>query len=174
MERKVEHKVNGDLHQRIQYYHRLCLLAVVSSNFSIPLDIRFQQNGETEVACSLQLVRELVDRLGRRFLDVLVADALYLQTPFVRAVEALGLDWVITLKDNQPDLLAEAQRVTAGQAPHLPALDQPDQVQLWSAPQLDWPAADRDINVVKSVRRIPAIASKFRRMLGASASSKKP
>jgi hypothetical protein len=28
----------------------------------------------------------------------------------------LGLEWVITLKENQPDLLAEAQRLTGGQA----------------------------------------------------------
>jgi hypothetical protein len=38
----------------------------------------------------------------RRFLDLLVADTLYLQTPFVGAVEDLGLHWVINLKDNQP------------------------------------------------------------------------
>jgi hypothetical protein len=44
------------------------------------------------VACSLTLLQQLVELLGRRFLDVLVADAIYLQTPFVRAIEALGLD----------------------------------------------------------------------------------
>lgn len=151
MERKVEHKGNGELREDIQYYHRLCLVTVVSSNFPIPLGLRFQKNGETEVACSLALLQQLVERLGRRFLDVLVADAIYLQTPFVRAIEELGLDWVITLKENQPDLLAEAQRVTAGQAPHPPAAEQPDELQLWYAPHLDWPVAERDIHVVKTV-----------------------
>lgn len=155
MERKVQHKVEGELREDIQYYHRLCLLTVVSSGFPIPLGIRFQKNGETEVACSLALLQQLVQRLGRRFLDVLVADAIYLQTPCVEAIEALGLDWVITLKDNQPDLLAEAQRVTATQSPHPPAAEQSDELQLWYAPQLDWPVADRDIQVVKTVRRHP-------------------
>lgn len=155
LERKIEHKVNGELREDIQYYHRLCLVTVVSSGFPIPLGIRFQKNGETEVACSLALLQQLVQRLGRRFLDVLVADAIYLQTPGVQALEALGLDWVITLKENQPDLLAEAQRVTATQAPHPPAADQSDELQLWYAPQLDWPVADRNIQVVKSVRRHP-------------------
>ncbi len=108
MERKVEHKVEGELRQDIQYYHRLCLLTIVSSDFPIPLGIRFQKNGETEVACSLALLQQLVERLGRRFLDVLVADAIYLQTPFVSALQALGLSWVMTPKENQPDLLAEA------------------------------------------------------------------
>ena len=48
MERKVEHKVEGELRQDIQYYHRLCLLTIVSSGFPIPLGIRFQKNGETD------------------------------------------------------------------------------------------------------------------------------
>ena len=43
---------------------------------------------------------------------LLVGDALYLQTPFVGAVEDLGLDWVINLKENQPELLAETERLT--------------------------------------------------------------
>ena len=40
------------------------------------------------------------------------ADALYLQPPFVQASESLGLEWVINLKDNQPDLAAEAELLT--------------------------------------------------------------
>jgi hypothetical protein len=152
MERKVQHKVNGEMHEQLQYYHRICLVTVVSGGFPIPLGIRFQKDGESEVACSLTLLQELIQRLGRRFLDVLVADALYLQTPFVRAIEALGLDWVMTLKDNQPDLLAEAQRTTATQALHPLAADQSAELQLWYVPQLDWPVAGRDVTVVKTVR----------------------
>ena len=73
MEREVEHKVNGELRKDIQYYHRLCLATVVSSDFAIPLGLRFQKKGETEVACSLALLQDLVQHLGRRFADVLVA-----------------------------------------------------------------------------------------------------
>jgi len=43
-----------------------------------------------------------------------VANALYLRTPFVKALKAQGWGWVINLKDNQPELLAEAQRTTGG------------------------------------------------------------
>jgi hypothetical protein len=80
---------------------------------------------------------------------------MYLQTPCVSALEALGLHWVITRKENQPDLLAEAQRITATSAPYPPAADQSDELQLWYAPPLDWPVADRNIHVVKTVRRHP-------------------
>ena len=116
LERKVTHKVDGELREDIQYYHRLCAVVVVSSALPIPLGIRFQQPGETEVACTLALLQELQRSLGRRFFDLLVADALYLQTPFVQAIEAMGLDWVINLKDNQPELSAEAEQVTDREA----------------------------------------------------------
>jgi hypothetical protein len=151
MERKIKHTVDGELREDIQYYHRICAVTIVSSAFPIPLGIRFQKNGETEVACTLSLLQDLLNRVGRRFLDLLVADALYLQAPFVRAVEGLGLDWVINLKDNQPELLAEAQRVTAGPAQHGQSQDQ-DELQLWHAPEVYWPVADRSIRVVKTVR----------------------
>jgi hypothetical protein len=151
MERKVEHKVDGQLREELQYYHRICAVTIVSSAFPIPLGIRFQKDGETEVSCSLSLLQDLLDRVGRRFLDLLVADALYLQAPFVRAVEDLGLHWVINLKENQPELLAEAQRLTAGAALHRDG-DEKQELQLWHAPEVYWPVADRSVRVVKTVR----------------------
>ena len=151
MERKVEHRVDGELREEMQYYHRICAVTIVSSAFPIPLGIRFQKNGETEVSCSLSLLQDLLDRVGRRFLDLLVGDALYLQAPFVRHVEDLGLDWVINLKENQPELLAEAQRLTAGAALQRDG-DEKQELQLWHAPEVYWPFADRSVRVVKTVR----------------------
>jgi hypothetical protein len=69
------------------------------------------------VNCALALLKDLVGQLGRRFMDLLVGDALYLQSPFVQEVERLGLDWAFTLKENQPELLREAERFTAGPPP---------------------------------------------------------
>jgi len=163
MEREVECKVHGELRKNIQYYHRLCLVTVVSSAFPIPLGIRFQKNGETEVACALALLQELVQQLGRRFADVLVADALYLQTPFVQAIEKLGFDWLINLKANQPELLAESARILADQTPQPPAVNQSEELQLWYAPQVDWPAANRDVGVLKTVRTHPHRVQQVRR-----------
>src|SRR5205823_8753056 len=63
----------------------------------------------------------------------------------------LGLDWVINLKENQPELLAEAQRLTAGAALHRDG-DEQQELQLWHAPEVYWPVADRSVRVVKTVR----------------------
>jgi hypothetical protein len=151
MERRVQQKVQGELQESIQYYHRIVAVTVVSTPFSIPLGIRFQKQGEGEVECALALLRELHERLGRRFLDVLVGDALYLKKPFVEAVESLGLEWVFTLKDNQPELLAEARRLTSGVADYLDG-DSKQQLELWHVPEVYWPVAERDLRVVKTVR----------------------
>jgi hypothetical protein len=153
MERKVTHLVDGVAREEIQFYHRICAVTVVSSAFPIPLGIRFQKNGESEVACSLALLRGLSEKLGRRFLDVLVADALYLQAPFVKEVEGLSLDWVINLKENQPELLAESERLIAALAAE--KMDDHPELQLWHASEVYWPVADRAVRVVKTIRQQP-------------------
>jgi len=147
----VQRKVDGQLEEGTQYYHRLSAVTVVSTPFPIFLGIRFQKPGETEVACSLALLQELVAKLGKRFVDILVADALYLQTPFVQALESLGLEWVINLKDNQPELATEAELLT-----NRPTDDHEvsasEELHLWYLPEVDWPVAERRIQVVKMVR----------------------
>jgi len=151
MQREVQHKVRGELRTDIQYYHRIVAVVTVSTPFAVPLGIRFQKAGEAEVPCALALLQDLVARLGRRFLDLLVGDALYLQAPFVKEVERLGLDWAFTLKENQPELLREAERFTSGPPPTVQS-DAKQELRCWHLPQVDWPAADRLVRVVKTVR----------------------
>jgi hypothetical protein len=151
MEREIEHKVNGVMRTDLQYYHRIVAVAVVSTPFPIPLGLRFQKKGEGEVACAAALLRDLDHQLGRRFLDVLVGDALYMQTPFVQEVERLDLVWAFTLKENQPELLREAQRLTQQSPPSVhQELDR--EIRYWHLPEVDWPVADRLVQVVKTVR----------------------
>ncbi len=151
MEREVQHKVSGEMRTDIQYYHRIVVVAVVSTPFPIPLGLRFQKNGEGEVACALALLQDLDHQLGRRFLDVLVGDALYLQAPFVKEVERLGLVWAFTLKENQPDLLREAERFTQ-ESPTGVHAETSRETRYWHLPEVDWPVADRLVRVVKTVR----------------------
>ena len=151
MPREVQHKVRGQMRTDIQYYHRIIVVAVVSTPFPIPLGLRFQKDGEAEVPCALALLQDLVGQLGRRFLDILVGDAIYLQAPLVKEVELLGLDWAFTLKENQPELLGEAQRLTAGPPAGIDS-DAARELRWWHLPELDWPVADRLVRVVKTVR----------------------
>jgi hypothetical protein len=149
--RDVRHKVHGKEQIDVQYYHRVVVVAVVSSSFPVPLGVRFQKEGEGEVACALTLLRDLVGHLGPRFVDLIVGDALYLQAPFVKAVEELGLDWVFNLKENQPELLKEASRWTAGPPAGIQS-EKDRELRWWHLPEVDWPVADRLVRVVKTGR----------------------
>src|SRR6266481_2433719 len=151
MEREVQHKVSGEMRTDIQYYHRIVVVALVSTPFPIPLSVRFRKNGEGEVSCAQALLQDLVDQLGRRFLDVLVGDALYLPAPFVQEVERLGLLWAFTLKEKQPDLLREAERFTQ-ESPTGVHAETDREIRYWHLPAVDWPVADRLVRVVKTVR----------------------
>jgi Transposase DDE domain len=151
MEREVQHKVNGEMKTDIQYYHRIVAVALVSTPFPIPLGLRFQKDGEGEVSCALALLQDLVGQLGRRFLNLLVGDALYLQAPFVKEVEDLGLDWAFTLKENQPELLRQAERFTQGD-PGGVSSESDQELRWWHLPEVDWPVADRLVRIVKTLR----------------------
>jgi len=48
MERQVSHRVEGELREQTQYYHRICVVAVVSSTFPIPLGFAFRRRGRTK------------------------------------------------------------------------------------------------------------------------------
>ena len=98
------------------------------------------------------LLQDLVQSLGRCYFDILVADAIYLQKPFIEHIEQLGLHWPINLKENQPGLLASAERLTAGPVHGIEA-DTGRKLDFWHLPEIYWPVADRSIRVLKTVRR---------------------
>jgi hypothetical protein len=79
---------------------------------------------------------------------------LYLQAPFVKEVERLGLVWSFTLKENQPELLREAEHCTQGSPPGVHA-EPSREIRYWHLPEVDWPVADRRVRVVKTVRIEP-------------------
>ena len=106
--------------------------------FPFPWEYASSRRGNRSRVCG-GAAAELDQQFGRRFFDVVVADALYLQQGFVNAVEAARREWVITLKENRPALLAEAQRLTGGPAETPPATA-PEELQLWHAPEVYSPS----------------------------------
>ena len=66
-------------------------------------------------------------------------------------VERLGLVWAFTLKENQPELLREAERFTQ-ESPTGVHAEPGREIRYWHLPEVDWPVADRLVRVVKTVR----------------------
>ena len=52
---KVDRKVDDEICECLQYYHRISAVTLVSTPFPVFLGIRFQQPSETEVAAARRL-----------------------------------------------------------------------------------------------------------------------
>lgn len=111
--------------ERTQYYHRLVALQLVCDGFRLMLDVESQRPGEDEVAAALRVVARVIRRHPRCF-DVLVGDALYLRPSVIGLLNKHNKYFIATLKENQPELLAEAKTLLPASAPqHIRLPDRP-------------------------------------------------
>jgi hypothetical protein len=103
----VRHKLRGE-QPVVEFYHRVVVASLVGFGFRSVVDIETQRRGENEASTAQRLLRRLRRRLGRRFFQIVSVDALYANAAFLQLVQELGWDLVTVLKDNQPDLQAQA------------------------------------------------------------------
>jgi hypothetical protein len=81
----------------------------------------------------------------------------------------LGLHWVFTVKENQPDLVAEVERLT-NSAPTTWGEEPTCRWARWHLPEVYWTTADRTVRMVKTVRT----ERKQRLAIRASAAGRRP
>jgi len=112
LERTVEKK-GGPV---TQYYHRNVTLMLVTPCFDLLLDAEQQRPGESEGACAKRLL-ERAAKLYPRAFDLVLADALYATTPFIRLVKTLGKQLICVLKDNRRCLIEDAAGIFSMQQP---------------------------------------------------------
>jgi hypothetical protein len=117
LERRVAIRKAGIKVEQIQYYHRAVGCQIISGPVKTFLALEWLQPGEGEDTAALRLLRNLPDRYGSRFFDILLLDALYAQTPVFRLAAELGWDLVVSLKQNHRELYQSAVRLFA----HRPA-----------------------------------------------------
>jgi len=65
-----------------EYYHRGVVCHLIGTPLAVPLDVELLRPQEGEVQAGRRLL-ERVSRSYARFFDVVVADALYLEAPFI-------------------------------------------------------------------------------------------
>lgn len=111
-QRKIETR-NGE---QIQYYHRLVMVMLLCGNMCLPLDVEPQRPGEDEVAAGMRLLKRVLVNYPRAF-DFILADGLYLQQRLFRTALDAKKHVVVVLKDEQRELLKEAHRLFAREAP---------------------------------------------------------
>jgi hypothetical protein len=121
-----------------EYYHRYVFAQINGPRFNPLLDLEAIRPGEEECAAALRLLGRLRRLYGPRFFDAITVDAWYVQGPFLRAVEKLGWQWVVVLKQERMEAYQEALQLSRGQPPVTAFADEErqKQVQLWEIKDL--------------------------------------
>jgi hypothetical protein len=107
----------GNKQTVIQYYHRYVFAQINGPKFNTLLDLEPIRPGEGEAEAALRLLGRIRRVYGVRFFDAVTMDSWYAQGPFLRAVEKLGWDWVVVLKQERMEVFQEARTLSAAKKP---------------------------------------------------------
>jgi hypothetical protein len=159
-----------------EYYHRYVVAMLIDGRFDLALDIEPLRPADLRPAVvkgkkkdrlvkldedegELTAAMRLLKRVKRSFgwLDVVVADALYANGPFLNAVKALGLGAVIVARKETDEPLKEALRIWSDEPPHKIVHTDREQIALWDCPDLETLSTyEGKIRVVKAEVSWPA------------------
>jgi hypothetical protein len=139
------HQWSGESGGEVSWGHRLVLASIVGAGIVLPVDVEPHGPEENELVAGKRLLQRVVRGLGRRYVDHVIVDSLYAGAPFLALVQALGLELVVGLKANLPDLLDNARAHFAGKAPDGSFMYGGERVELWddeveASQTLPWPS----------------------------------
>jgi hypothetical protein len=136
----VETDAQGQKRTVIEYYHRYVLAQINGPKLNVVLDVEPIRPGQGEAEAALRLLGRIRRVYGVRFFDAVTVDSWYVQGPFLKAVEKLGWDWVVVLKQERMEVFQEARALSARQKPALEFYDEvrDRQVKLWEVKDLNF------------------------------------
>ena len=123
-----------------EYYHRYVFAQINGPKVNLLLDLEPIRPGEEEASAALRLLGRIRRTYGVRFFDAITVDAWYVQGPFLRAVEKLGWDWVVVLKQERLEVFKEARLLSQEQKPERQFHDEERErdVAFWRIKDLDF------------------------------------
>ena len=135
-----ETDAQGQKQTVIEYYHRYVFAQINGPQLNVLLDVEPIRPGEGEAEAALRLLGRIRRVYGVRFFDAVTIDSWYVQGPFLQAVEKLGWEWIVVLKQERMEVFQEARALSAAQKPALEFYDEmrDRQVQLWEVDDLDF------------------------------------
>jgi hypothetical protein len=140
-QRKIEETdAQGQKQTVIEYYHRYVFAQINGPKLNVLLDLEPIRPGEGEAEAALRLLGRIRRMYGPRFFEAVTIDSWYVQGPFLRAVEKLGWEWAVVLKQERMEVFQEARALSARQKPTLEFHDEGRgrQVKLWEVQDLDF------------------------------------
>ena len=118
----------------LEYYHRVVMAQWVGVTPAAILDLELIAPQEGEVVAARRLLARIVANYPR-LIDVLTADALYLEAPFIRLALNAGKHVVIVMKQEKRELFQDADQLRAITEPRV-LHDGPHTTRLWDISQL--------------------------------------
>src|SRR5438874_4133836 len=124
----------------VEYYHRYVFAQINGPKLNALLDLEPIRPGEGEAEAALRLLGRIRRVYRVRFFDAVTVDSWYVQGPFLKAVEKLGWQWMVVLKQERMEVLQEARALSAGQKPAVEFKDKARQrkVKLWEIKDLNF------------------------------------
>jgi len=114
-----ETDARGQKQTLVEYYHRYVFAQINGPKLNALLDLEPIRPAEGEAEAALRLLGRIRRVYGMRFFDAVTVDSWYVQGPFLKAVEKLGWQWVVVLKQERMDVFQEARALSANQKPAL-------------------------------------------------------
>ena len=131
----------------LEYYHRIVVAQWVGVTPPAILDLERVNPKEGEVPAARRLLERLLSRYAR-LIDVITADALYLEAPFFKQVLDAGKHAVVVMKQERRDLYQDAERLRSLVEPQI-LVDGHRTTRLWDIPDLSsFTTLDRPVRVV--------------------------
>lgn len=130
-----------------EYYHRIVVAQWVGVTPPPILTLERVHPKEGEVPAARRLLKRVLSHYSR-LIDVICADALYLEAPFLKQVLDAGKHAVIVMKQERRDLYQDAERLKSLIEPQV-LLDGSRTTRLWDIPDLSsFTTLDRSVRVV--------------------------
>lgn len=99
----LQRTVRTEQGEKVQFYHRQVTLLLRCEKMRLLLDVEAQLPGENEVTTALRLLERVLPAYPRAF-QLLLADALYAQAPFLNFLIGHGKQVLLVLKEERRDL----------------------------------------------------------------------
>ena len=150
----LERIVSTKQGEKTQYYHRHVTAFLIAGSLALLLDAEAQQPGEDEIAAAIRLLERVHHRYPRAF-DVVSGDALYTDPRIYHWVREHGKDVITVLKNENRDLLKDAQALLDLVEPVESRRGETRRL-CWDLQDLtSWPQAGGPVRVVQSLETTP-------------------
>lgn len=136
--------INGE--EITEYYHSVVVCHLIGFKIPLPLDIEPVLPGEGEVNAAKRLLERVFCKYPR-FFDVVVADALYMQAPFINFCSLHEKHVITVLKEDRLVLMQDAKGVFEMIKPVV-FTEADETIKVWDAEGFTTAGTDKPLRVV--------------------------